>query len=195
MIGGGPFCLDAGQWTDDTSMALCLAASLAETGRFDLRDQIDRYCRWQDEGYMSCTGRCFDIGMTVRRALNRYRETGNPIAGSTHPKSAGNGCIMRLAPVAIFFAGDEDAAARHAGESATTTHGAAECVGVTSLFGRYLTRAIAGGDKTAMLAPRATRDDQPASISAIEDAVYRTKAIDHIRGSGYVVDCLVACPR
>jgi ADP-ribosyl-[dinitrogen reductase] hydrolase len=61
IVGGGPFGLDPGQWTDDTSMALCLAASLAETGRFDLRDQIDRYCRWQDDGYLSCTGRCLSV--------------------------------------------------------------------------------------------------------------------------------------
>ena len=35
---------------DDTSMALCLATSLLETGSFDPKDQMDRYCRWQKEG-------------------------------------------------------------------------------------------------------------------------------------------------
>ena len=98
MVGGGPFDLPVGAWTDDTSMALCLAASLIECGKFDLKDQIQLYCRWQDEGYLSSTGRCFDIGMTISTALNRFRRDGNPEAGSTDPNTAGNGCIMRLAP-------------------------------------------------------------------------------------------------
>jgi ADP-ribosyl-[dinitrogen reductase] hydrolase len=45
MVGGGPFALEPGQWTDDTSMALCFAASLVETGSFDPADQMDRYFR------------------------------------------------------------------------------------------------------------------------------------------------------
>jgi ADP-ribosylglycohydrolase len=50
MVGGGPFKLEPGQWTDDTSMALCLAASLVKTGGFDPRDQMERYVRWWHEG-------------------------------------------------------------------------------------------------------------------------------------------------
>src|SRR5574340_298384 len=53
--GGGPFHLQPGQWTDDTSMALCLAASLLQRPSFDPRDQMDRYCRWMDQGYLSST--------------------------------------------------------------------------------------------------------------------------------------------
>ncbi len=99
MVGGGPFNLRPGQWTDDTSMALCLAKSLAEKDGFDARDQMERYCRWMDTGYLSSTGTCFDIGNTVVSALRRYQKTGEPFSGSTDPKSAGNGSIMRLAPV------------------------------------------------------------------------------------------------
>ena len=50
MIGGGPFDLKPGEWTDDTSMALCLAESLVERSGFDAKDQMDRYCRWHEEG-------------------------------------------------------------------------------------------------------------------------------------------------
>src|SRR5262245_25200546 len=75
MTGGGPFNLPAGAWTDDTSMALCLANSLAECGRFDPADQMRRYCRWYEDGYLSSTGRCFDIGTTVRGALGRFCES------------------------------------------------------------------------------------------------------------------------
>jgi len=51
MVGGGPFALKPGEWTGDTSMALCLAASLVERNGFDARDQMQRYLRWRDEGY------------------------------------------------------------------------------------------------------------------------------------------------
>ena len=69
MVGGGPFGLKPGQWTDDTSMALCLAASLAETGRFDPADQMRRYLRWYRQGYMSATGTCFGSSRTPSGGL------------------------------------------------------------------------------------------------------------------------------
>jgi len=104
MAGGGPFGLQAGEWTDDTSMALCLAESLVECRRFDPVDQLQRYVRWWREGYHSSTGHCFDIGVTVRAALDRFQRTGEQWCGSTDPQTAGNGSLMRLAPVALFFA-------------------------------------------------------------------------------------------
>ena len=89
MSGGGPLGLQAGQWTDDTAMALCLAESLIEKRSFDPKDQMDRYCRWWKEGYLSCTGTCFDIGITVRKSLESYLCTGEPFAGSTDPFTPG----------------------------------------------------------------------------------------------------------
>ena len=97
MIGGGPFDLKPGEWTDDTSMALCLAESLIERHGFDAKDQMERYCRWCEQGHLSSTGHCFDIGNTVRSALETYRRTRNPFSGSESPNAAGNGSLMRLA--------------------------------------------------------------------------------------------------
>ena len=96
MIGGGPFDLEPGQWTDDTSMALCLATSLIERGEYDVTDQMRRYVRWRDEGYLSSTGECFDIGNTIASALSRFSRDGDPYAGSSDSLSAGNGSLMRL---------------------------------------------------------------------------------------------------
>ena len=103
MTGGGPFNLKPGQWTDDTSMALCLAESLLNKGGFNAADQMGRYLNWWQWGYLSATGDCFDIGMTVREALARFQASGDPFAGSTAPYSAGNGSLMRLAPVVLFY--------------------------------------------------------------------------------------------
>ncbi len=104
MVGGGPFGLQPGQWTDDTSMALCLATSLIECGGFDAADQMQRYVRWWHEGYLASTGSCFDIGNTVSGALSRFVRHGDLYAGSTDPHTAGNGSLMRLAPVPMYFA-------------------------------------------------------------------------------------------
>ena len=72
MVGSGPFNLEPGCWTDDSSMAMCLAGSLIEQQGFDPVDQLKRYVRWYHDGYLSSTGHCFDIGNTVRAALHRF---------------------------------------------------------------------------------------------------------------------------
>jgi ADP-ribosyl-[dinitrogen reductase] hydrolase len=98
MVGGGPFHLAAGEWADDTSMALCLAESLLEKRCFDPVDQLERYTRWAKEGHLSSNGRVVDIGSTVRAALTNFAKTHKPYCGSSDPFSAGNGSLMRLAP-------------------------------------------------------------------------------------------------
>src|SRR4029078_6250144 len=152
MTGGGPFHLRAGQWTDDTSMALCLGASLVERGRFDARDQIERYCRWLDTGYMSSNGRCFDIGITVRGALARFKQSGQPYSGSTDPRSAGNGSLMRLAPVVLFAFPDVRCVLDFAAASSRTTHGAPEAVESCQLFAAILYEVLNCVTKDALLA-------------------------------------------
>jgi ADP-ribosylglycohydrolase len=95
MVGGGPFSLKPGEWTDDTSMALCLAESLIESKGFDPKDQMRRYLKWYREGYLGSYGRCFDIGNTIRQTLLQFHKTYEPYSEPTHPQSAGNGSIMR----------------------------------------------------------------------------------------------------
>jgi ADP-ribosyl-[dinitrogen reductase] hydrolase len=192
MVGGGPFHLAPGQWTDDTSMALCLATSLLECRGFDARDQMERYCRWAEEGYLSSTGDCFDIGQTVAGALRRFRQTGNPFAGTDDPHSAGNGCIMRLAPIPMFYYPDLQAAEHYAAESSRTTHGASECLDACRLFARIICRALAGMAKEEILLGDAETFTGEAAIVAIARGGYLDKSEAEIRGSGYVVDSLEA---
>jgi ADP-ribosylglycohydrolase len=97
MVGGGPFALRPGEWTDDTSMALCLAESLVQRHGFDAVDQMRRYVRWWQKGYRSSRpGDCFDIGNTVSAALRRFERTGEAFAGSTDPEY----CRQRLVDAA-----------------------------------------------------------------------------------------------
>ena len=116
MEGGGPFLLPPGYWTDDTAMALALADSLAASEALDARDLMDRFVRWWQDGDYSCCGHCFDIGNTTRAALERYLRTRDPLAGSARPGSAGNGSLMRLAPVALRFWQDRPRLAATAAE-------------------------------------------------------------------------------
>lgn len=197
MIGKGPFDLMPGQWTDDTSMALCLAASLIERGEFDPGDQMDRYVRWWREGYMSSTGRCFDIGNTTAAALSGYETTGDPWSGPADDWSAGNGSLMRLAPVPMFFAGDAEEAIARAADSSRTTHGARESIDACRYFSSLLAGALTGVDKEDLLAPRYCPvtgywDENPLApnIDAIAGGSFKDNA--QIRGTGYVVHTLEA---
>jgi ADP-ribosyl-[dinitrogen reductase] hydrolase len=192
MLGGGPFNLQPGQWTDDTSMALCLGTSLVEQGGFDPRDQMERYCRWADEGYLSSTGTCFDIGVTTISALDRFRHTGESYAGSTNPRRAGNGCIMRLAPIPMFFYPDIEKAERYAAESSRTTHGATECIDASRLFARIICRALDGRPKNEVILGDRKSFVGADRIEEIANGEYRRKAREEIRGSGYVVESLEA---
>ena len=192
MVGGGPFNLRPGQWTDDTSMALCLATSLVVQGGFDPADQMGRYCRWVDHGYLSSTGTCFDIGTTTVRSLRRYQRDGNPYAGSSDPTLAGNGCIMRLAPIPMYFCPVLETVERCAADSSRTTHGAEECIDACRLFARIVCRALLGRSKDEVLLGDADSFAGGQSVTAIARGSYRNKEEADIRGSGYVVHSLEA---
>jgi ADP-ribosyl-[dinitrogen reductase] hydrolase len=171
-------------------MALCLATSLVECAGFDARDQMERYCRWADEGYLSSTGYCFDIGNTVRAALGSFLRTGEPFSGSTDPCTAGNGSIMRLAPIPIYFFDDRNRLEELAADSSRTTHGTAECLDACRLFAGILRRALAGASREEVLAAEDFHGE--SAIEAIAQGGYRHKARDQIQGLGYVVPSLEA---
>ena len=191
MVGGGPFALPAGAWTDDTSMALCLATSLIHCNGFDATDQMNRYCNWADYGYLSSTGYCFDIGSIVREALSRYRETGDPFSGPTDPQRAGNGCLMRLAPVPMFFGGQPEQLAHAAMESARTTHGASECLEASRLFAMQLAAALRGASKEEIISEHGCHSTEPAVIR-LGYGAWRAMDEDDIAGTGYVIASLEA---
>ena len=192
MEGGGPFGLAPGMWTDDTSMALCLAESLAERGGFDARDQMDRYVRWWREGHWSATGTCFGIGNATRTALTRYVETSTPMAGTTDPRVAGNGSLMRLAPVPIYWRHDPAATVLHAGESSRTTHGAQTCVDACRYYAALIRAALDGVPRDAFLAAGFFPDPLHPEIAEIAAGSFRAREPPQIQGSGYVVRSLEA---
>ncbi len=199
MVGGGPFNLAPGQWTDDTSMALCLAESLVEQQKFDPLDQLQRYTRWYRNGHLSSTGRCFDIGNTVRAALHLFEQSNQPYCGSTDPYSAGNGSLMRLAPVPLFYAQQPERAIEKSGQSSLTTHGAVAAVDACRYFGALLVGAVKGEAKETLLAARYSpspgywaRYPLVTEIDQIAAGSFKHRQPPEIKGSGYIVNSLEA---
>lgn len=198
MVGGGPFKLKKGQWTDDTSMALCLGHSLVICRGFDARDQMQRYCNWYRQGYMSSTGVCFDIGNTVKAALHLFESNGEPFAGSTEAMTAGNGSLMRLAPVPLVYALDPVRAIEMAAQSSRTTHGAAVAVDACRYFAALLLGALLGETKQTLLGDHYSPvpgywqgNPLVAEIDAIACGSFRNKP-PFIKGTGYAAKSLEA---
>jgi ADP-ribosylglycohydrolase len=199
MVGGGPFRLRRGEWTDDTSMALCLAESLIECRGFDARDQMHRYVKWWRHGYLSSTGHFFDIGNATRAALARFEETGEPFSGSTGPHSAGNGSLMRLAPVAMFYVNRPEEGIAVCGESSRTTHGAREAIDACRYFGGLLIGAMNGVSKAELLSPMYSpvpglweREPLAPKITEVAGGSFVRRSPPEIAGTGYVVKSIEA---
>ena len=200
---GGPHGLNAGEWTDDTAMALALAESIAEAG-WDLDDQARRYVRWWREGDYSVNGVCFDIGGTTARALARFERFGDAAASGIPDESAsGNGSIMRLAPVAIRYAGlypgDLAVLGRCAEESSLPTHASPQCRSACRYLALLLSGLIQGEGRETVLAPQwpalvELRRIEPLhpAVAKVADGSFRGKEPAEIRGSGYVVESLEA---
>lgn len=190
ITGGGPFKLPRGAYTDDTAMAFALADSLFEKDEIDEKTLMDKFVSWWREGTYSSGLGCFDIGITTRQALSKYEKTGNPIAGDTNPSAAGNGSLMRLSPIAVKWRKDIVKAMIMARRQSATTHAAPECLDACAYFASLLVRAINGEGKEEILSP--THWDGEGKIAAIARGLWRGKARDEIKSTGYVIDTLEA---
>ncbi|SCW76333.1 ADP-ribosyl-[dinitrogen reductase] hydrolase [Sphingobium faniae] len=190
MVGGGPFNLKPGEWTDDTSMALALGDSLASCGYLDEYNVMIRWERWRDDGAYSSNGRCFDIGATVSAALDRWCDTANPIAGSTNPATAGNGSLMRIAPVSIRYWDKPSQIRDVAARQSMMTHAAPEAVAACAIYAEMIGAAISGRSLGKIL--RASGEGLAGSISGIVGGSWRGKARQDIHTSGYVAHSLEA---
>ena len=191
MVGGGPFRLEAGQWTDDTSLALCLAESYLHAGKNDPIDQLNRYVNWYRHGYMSANGKCFDIGNTTRYSLEKYEDTKHMFPGPVDDGGSGNGSLMRLVPAVLFAYPDMDKVLDYARDSSRTTHGSIKSVESCQLFADILCSVLDGLPKNELFA---SLEFRPQNLSVIEIAsgAFLEKTIDEIKGTGYCIQSLEA---
>jgi ADP-ribosylglycohydrolase len=200
---GGPHGLEAGEWTDDTSMALALADSMAKAG-WDVNDQARRYVAWWKTGRYSVNGRCFDIGITTRSALSRFIAGKDALAsGDASERASGNGSIMRLAPVPIghadLYPDNIEELSRLADESSLPTHASEQCRSACRYLATVLAALIRGEDRAAVLSPdwrplRLLHDIKPLHplIREVTQGSFRHKRPPAVEGSGWVVKSLEA---
>ena len=228
MQGGGTWGLETGQWTDDTSMALCLAASLIIKGKFDPYDQFVRYKRWYRDGYMSSTGKCFDIGKSTRDAITNFEEHQNKIRNQIRKEklhtneeqldcmveekicgsnkrlrfatkdSAGNGSLMRLAPIPCFFWESYDKVKEFIDEATEMTHDDLRARDACRFYAGLIWYALDGKPKEQLLSKDFYKQTLGLKlhpdIEKIAEGSYRNKNgyEDGIRGKGFVVNALEA---
>jgi ADP-ribosyl-[dinitrogen reductase] hydrolase len=228
MMSGGTWGLRAGQWTDDTSMALCLASSLISQKGYNSYDQMVRYKWWYRDGYLSSTGQCFDIGNATRTSLDEFYRRQNRLKRDFNLQTdlevdqlssaliqqvqfdvncsqsgvAGNGALMRLAPVPLFFYRTPSTAVELSGQSARLTHGDDVAVDACRYYGALIVAAVTGESKETLLSnhfyenhshwfgPQALHND----ILRIASGSYKRQGgyEEGIRGKGHIVLALEA---
>ncbi|MHA7835089.1 MAG: ADP-ribosylglycohydrolase family protein [Algiphilus sp.] len=190
MRGGGKFQVQPGQWTDDTSMALCLSDSLIAVDGFDPLDQMERYYRWAETGYNSSKAEAFGLGKTVLRAFVQFRTTGDAYCGPVAEKFSGNGSLMRLAPIPIFFHRNVEEVRHFAALSSKVTHASETCLAACAAFSEILHNALLGMPREALFGASGGRIEAFLAAYGIGD--FRTKTADQVKGSGFVIECLEA---
>jgi ADP-ribosyl-[dinitrogen reductase] hydrolase len=195
LLGGGPFDLPRGAWTDDTAMALLLGESLLERAGFDGQDQVNRYVRWQREGYGSATGQCVGISASVARALATALYRRQPFAGSHDPAQLDKDPLSRVAPVVMYFFSDPSVAVARAAEAARITAQAPMVLDCVRLLAAMLRQALAGRDKAAILRPPRefweSMNTRP-EVQAIYEGSYLRRMPPEITGGGHVIQALEA---
>ncbi len=198
--GNGPHRLNPGEWTDDTSMALALADSLALMHGFDLNDQAQRYLEWKTTGKYSVNKRCFDIGRQTSQALNNFSMYKNAsLSGSQNDANSGNGSIMRLAPVpikyAFMFPKQIKMLSLLCEQSSIPTHASESCLSACRYLGVVLAALMNGVEREEVLSMTWTVKQMRALHPAIQDVAdgsYKRKNPPQIQGTGWVVKSLEA---
>jgi ADP-ribosyl-[dinitrogen reductase] hydrolase len=183
-----------GEWAEATAMALCLAQSLAQQLQpapgLDQYDFMERLQRWMSEGENTVGGACVGIGATTRAAIERFAESDEPAQGLADGASAGNGSLIRLAPVAIACAGQPGLGRMLAVKQSRTTHGTLECLDACELFVAQLIDALDGAEKAQATRPRVMQ--LSTRSLALAGGEWKGKTREQIRSSAYVVDTLEA---
>jgi ADP-ribosyl-[dinitrogen reductase] hydrolase len=191
LLGGGPFDLPRGGWSDDTAMALCLAESLIESNGFDPHDQVDRYRRWQQQGHLSATGQCLGITAGTAKALAQAQWRRQLFSGSHDPSQLDPEVLSRVAPAVMFYFPNSADAVTFASEQSRTTCQAPTAMEACKVLGAWLIEALSGKPKATLLAPAAQLLDIAALRSGAAAIATAAGIAAHPR-AGNVLEALEA---
>lgn len=188
---GGEFNLMAGQWTDDTSLALCLIESFNSQKKFHLKDQLNNFYKWWQFGFLSSTGFCFDIGNTTNAALKRYLLDGL-VCGGRLTDPATNGALMRLAPVPLFFHHSLNDSIKYSVIQTQTTHAPIECIEASVVLAYVINFALNGKNKKEILKFTHLEYKFESKIKDLLDGAYSLKLESEISAKGFAYNTLEA---
>jgi ADP-ribosyl-[dinitrogen reductase] hydrolase len=188
-IGGGWLHLEPGEITDDTQLTLAIARSLAKGGPLDMDDVAARFLAWHRSGPK-------DQGMLTSSALHvlgngvPWQEAGEQARGTGASGGAGNGSVMRCAPVALRFFNDRQAMIEASIDTSRITHADPRCTWGTVAVNQAIAWFLNGGDKEGVV--DAAIEDVPET--AVVDAVKVSKTIkyDDINAGGYVLSSITS---
>ena len=186
MIGGGPFGLHPGEWTDDTAMALALADTLIDEYGFSGVGFMTRLASWLRHGRYACQGRCVDIGHSTLASIRRFVETGIDTCSSDDPAGAGNGSLVRLAPVALRYLHDADTSVQIANVQSKCTHSAPAAANACIFVVTLLRELILGIPNATM--PRTLHSNTDPEIARIAAGSYLE--LHDLNPTGHVVRTL-----
>ena len=193
-----------GTWSDDTALTFITAESLYLSGALDLNDLAGRFLRWLKEGYFTPFGQALGIGRATREALLRLEKGVPPEeAGGKGERDNGNGSLMRLLPVALWYAKDPlEEALTCLHKASSLTHAHPRSLVACGLFGLLVRKIVAGKAlKTALLETAKEGPHLYASSPFREELTHYTPLFEGkiflekeegIISSGYVVHTLLA---
>ena len=190
MIGNGTHGKPAGTITDDTEQALCIARSLVECGEFDPEDIAERFVVWYNGGP-------FDIGIMTADALGyiedgaSWNDAGQAIwEAKPEGSNAGNGSVMRCAPLALAFADDWDTLQRVSRDSSRITHADPRCTHGCAVLNYTIAAMLVGDEQPLTTALGALSTDAPDSLVGTLEPIPDDIDPDKLQNSGFVLDTL-----
>lgn len=144
------FRLKPGQWTDDTSMSLCLADSLLCKQGWDAYDCRWRFHCWWSYGYNNAFGNdderpkhnSVGLGGNIGASLDEFISKRTEYTTAGDAKTSGNGSLMRCAPIPIFFHRHHKQALKFARLMSLTTHQGEEAAECARLLAHIIVSAI-----------------------------------------------------
>lgn len=179
-----------GQWTDDTALALCIADALIKNKKIEYRAIMDNFVKWLFQGFMTPQGCSTGMGTTTMEAILDYNMTGNYFSGKEEAEKAGNGSIMRIAPLALFYTNKYDTSFICA-QSSLLTHATPECVEGCALLGKIISRCFYYKSKEDILFDGHWKYDfKEDHINSLIDGKWIKLNKEELRGSAYVIDTL-----
>lgn len=190
MIGYGTWNQPPGTITDDTDQALCIARSLVAQQGFDPADVAARFVTWYDSDP-------FDIGGMTRQALRRLKQGDAwDVAGqavwetSPEGQNAGNGSVMRCAPLAMWSPTDWERLAVASRQSSQITHADPRCTAGCAILNLTLAGLLEGADAPLQDALEYVGSDAPDELVTALQPIARGESPPTLETSGYVVHAL-----